>query len=466
MYWVSAGDLVLLLNDYFPGLVFIPPNGTDISIAHYVIQENGKWTLDIYAMSKTKEKIFSSLFPENISGWDEAKARTRYGCADVIRFFIDTENDTFSAGFFNTSADSDKAAKNSGESIPTRFFKELDYNGKPVWEDWNFSSLVIHKMRRRPPVIYEAFGYYARRFYTLMKFGLRSGNSTDDELIKSGTKLLNDIIREQIPETANFGIDRLTMFFEIIQETLEGVPSGGSIYTPAETDVLIKQLRMKTIELHKNHRLWKEHDAADADSAYNESDRKTINNHVGKAEKIVTDTATLSELQRVKLSRTYSKKINLVHRIVSAPSSRENYSQRELNIIHGLFLKQLRPVSLDRLFGGSDEEDPFTSHDLIIDDKYVSTEDHLLWSSFFRDEFEKEFDKDGLEKFIAILPDHFSKYPFDIDSDGKFDISKYSRKLLFSTFCSVAGIPPDDELWKPFLVLMRKVVDNINKEIS
>jgi hypothetical protein len=240
---------------------------------------------------------------------------------------------------------------------------------------------------------------------------------------------------------------------------------GGSIYTPAETEVLIKQLRMKTIDLYKNHRFWKEHDTADFGSAYNAADRKTINNHVGKAEKIVDDTATLSELRRVKLYGTYSEKINLVHRIVSVRPPRENYSQRELNIIHGLFLKQQRPVSLDRLFGGSNEEEPFTIHDQIIDDKYVSTEDHLVWSSFFRDEFEKEFDKDGLEKFIAILPDHFSKYPFDIDSDGKLSMSKYSRKLLFSVFCSVAGIPPDDELWKPFLVLMHKVVDNINKEI-
>jgi hypothetical protein len=460
---LSAGDLALLLNDYFPGLVFISPNSIDVGIANYVIQENGKWILDIYAMSKTKEKIFLSLFPENISGWDEAKARTRYGCADLIRFFIDMENDAFSAGFFNDSAGSDKAVP-PGESIPARFFKELDYNGKPVWEDWNFSTLVIHKLRRRPPLLYEAFGYYARRFYTLMKFGLGSGNITDDELIKSGTKLLNAIIREQMPETANFGIERLTVFFEIIQETLESVPLGGSLYTPAETDVFIKQLIMKTIDLYKNHRLWKERDTADSPSAYNEADRKTINKHVGKAEKIVTDTATLSELRRVKLTGTYSEKINLVHRIVSVRPPRENYSQRELDIIYGLFLKQHRPLSLYRLSGGYDEENPFNSQNLIIDDKYVSAEDHLLWSSFFRDEFEKELDKDGLEKFIAILPDHFSKYPFDIDSDGKLGISKYSRKMLFSTFCSVAGIPPDDELWKPFLVLMHKVVNSINNE--
>jgi hypothetical protein len=460
---LNAGDLVLVLDDYFPGLVFIPPNSIDISIANYVIQEEGKWILDIYAMAKTKEKIFSSLFPENVSGWDEAKARTRYGCADVIRYFIDTEKEKFSSGFFNTQAGSDKAP---GESIPPRFIKELDYNGKPVWEDWNFSTIVIHKLRRRPPVIYEAFGYYARRFYTLMNFGLDSVPSAEDgELIKSGTKLLNELIREEMPETAYFEIDRLTAFFEMIQETLEGVPLGGSMYSPAESDVFIKQLRMKTIYLYKNHRLWKEDDVSNAGSAYNAADRKTINNHVDKAENIFTDEAVLSELKRLKTSGTYGEKINFLHRIVPVRSRLENYSQRERDIIHGLFLKQQRTVSLDRLFSSEDEEEAFTTgHDLIIDEKYVGTEEHLLWTSFFCDEFEGELDKDGLDKFIELLPDHFSKFPFDIDSDGLLVMSKYSRKVLFSTFCSIAGIAPDNELWRPFLVLMQKVVDNINKE--
>jgi hypothetical protein len=446
---LSEGELAKVLNDYFPGLVFIPPNGSDLSIKNYIIQENGKHILDIHSLSKSKEKIFSSLFPENISSWNEAEARTRYGCADVIRFFINRENDMFSAGFFNAPA------QKRGAGIHVRFLQELDYQGKPVWEDWNFSSLVTHKLRRRPPSIYEAFGYYARRFFSLMNFGLGSGNAADDELIKLGTKLLNDVIREQIPGTENFGIDRLTAFFEMIQEILESVPAGDSIYTPAEMNVLIKQLKMKMTDLYRNH--------PDTESSYNAADRKTINNHVKKAEKLVADGETLSELRKVKLSGTYGEKINIVHRIAFSRPLYEEYSQRERDIIHGLFLKQHISVSLDRLLGGDDEEDSFTGYDLIGDDKYVSAEDHLVWSSFFRDEFEEELDKDGCEKFIELLPDHFSKYPFDIDSDGKLSISKYSRKMLFSSFCSVAGIAPDNELWKPFLVSMQRVVYNINR---
>ena len=448
---LNAGILVLLLNDYFPGLVFIPPNSNDdISIAHYVVQKHGKWTLDIHAMSKSKEKIFSCLFPEKISCWNEAEARKRYGCADIIRFFVDTENDMFSAAAIGV-------AKNLGGSIPRHFFDELDYSGKPVWEDWNFSALVIHRMRHRPPSIYEAFGYYAHRRYTLMGFGRGSGN-TEDELIQAGARLLNDVIREQIPETANFGIDRLTAFFEMIQETLESVPSGSSIYVPTKLNVFMNQLKTKIADLYKASHPGKAEDMADT---YSAADRKTINNHIEKAEEYGTDGESLLELQKIKLSGTYREKVNLLHRIVFAQPP-QGYSQRELSIIHALFLKQYRSVSLDQTLGGSDDGDTYTGYDMIGDERYTRPDDHLAWSSLFRDEFVQELDKDALEKFIECIPDHFSRHPFDVDSDGALHISKYSRKILFSTFCSAAGIFQEDELWKPFLVLLQRVVDNIN----
>jgi hypothetical protein len=441
---ISEGVLVLLLNDYFPGLVFFPKNSGDIGVANYVVQENGKWTLDINAMSKSREKIFSGLFPEDISGWDEAEARARYGCADIIRFFIDAENKMFLGGSSNVS----------GRGIPCRFFDELDYSGKPVWEDWDFSALVIHKMRRRPPAIYEAFGYYAHRLYTLLSFAPGSGNTACEERIKSGSKLLNETIMEQIPGIANLGIDRLTSLFEMIQETLESVPVGSSIYAPTELEVFIKQLKMKMTNLYKNSGFM--------ETSYSASERKTINNHIEKALRFITDGEDLLELNKLGLTGTYREKINLLHRIVCG-QRRKGYSQRERNIIHGLFLKQLSPVSLDKMLGGDEDGNTFAGHDLVCDDKYTVAEDYLAWSSFFRDEFAAELDKDSLEKFIECLPDHFSRHPFDIDSDGNLSISKYSRKVLFSTFCSVAGIAPDSELWKPFLILMQRVVVNINK---
>jgi len=458
---LSADILIQLLDDYFPGLVFFQKNSPgDISIAQYVVQKHGEWILDIRAMSKAKEKMFSSLFPDKISCWDEATARTRYGCADIIRFFVDMENDMFSAGFSKSGAESREKAANRGKSIPSRFFNELDYSGKAVWEDWDFSALVVHKMRHRPPSIYEAFDYYAHRLYTLLGFGCGLENTDDelidDGLIKAGTKRLNDTIQEQIPDTANFGIDRLTAFFEMIQETLESVPSGNSKYVPTELQVFINQLKTRIADLYKKSCFMEE------EETYNAADRQTINNHIEKAEKYITDGESLSALQKVKLSGTYREKVNLLHRIILARTP-QGYSQRELNIIHALFLKQYRSVSLDKALDGGDDSDTYTGYDLIGDEKYVSPDDHLVWSSFFRDEFAQELDKDTLEKFIECLPDHFSNHPFDVDSDGALRISKYSRKILFSTFCSAAGIFQENELWKPFLVLLQRVVDNINE---
>jgi len=444
---LGADTLIQVLDDYFPGIVFFQGNNTgNISIAQYVVPNHGGWTLDIHAMSRAKEKLFSSLFPEKISRWNEAEARKRYGCADIIRFFIDTENDRFSA-----------ASKNRGKSISSRFFKELDYSGKPVWEDWDFSALVVHKMRHKPPSIYEAFDYYAHRLYTLLGFGSRLG-TTDDELIKAGTKLLNDTIREQIPGTSNFGKDRLTAFFEMTQETLESVPAGTSKYAPTELQVFINQLKTKIADLYKKSGFQNE------EEMYNAADRRTINNHIEKAIQNVTGAENLLELQKIQLSGTYREKINLLHRIVfSSPSPfpPDTYAQRELDIIHGLFLQQLRPWSLDMPLDGEDG-DTFTGHDLIGCEQYVSPEDHFAWSSLFRDEFAEELGSNALEKFIECLPDHFFRHPFDIDAQGDLHISKHSRKILFSTFCSVAGVFKENELWKPFLVLLQRVVVKIN----
>ena len=457
---INAGTIVLILQDYFPGLVFIPHHGgynSEISVARYFIQKHGKWILDLDAMSKSKEKIYSSLFPDNFSLWNEEEARTQYGRADIIRFFIDMENDAFLVEFSKLSEAARSAAKNLGKSVPIRFFDELNYNGKPVWKEWDFSALVSHRMRRRPPCIYEAFGYYARRLYTLMSFGLASPDNTDDGLISTGTASLSSAITEKLPETADYRGNRLTEFFEMIQKTLESVPAGGSLYVPAGPDVFINQLRTRIADLYKNSGFQKEEDT------YNEADRKTINNHIEKAGEHAVNGEILSELEKVKLTGTYRDKINLLHRVVFVKPMSEHYSQRELDTIHGLFLKQYRPVSLDKSFSGGEDGSAFTGHDLVGEERYINAEDRLAWSSFFRDEFARQLNKDALEQFMEYIPDHFSMHPFDADSQGNLSMSKYSRKMLFAAFCSSAGIPPDDELRGPFMVLLKRVVDNINK---
>jgi len=463
---LDSGTIIQILNDFFPGLVFIPKNSGDISVRRYFIQQNGKWTLDVHAMSKSKEKIYSSLFPENISRWNEAEARKKYdGSADIIRFFIDMENDTFSAEFTkSTGAALNGTGDNPTGSIPRRFFKKLNYAGKPVWVDWDFSALVIHKLRRRPPSIYEAFGYYARRFYTLMALGTPTPGSTavraagDDELIKSGTRLLDNAVREQIPETAAWGPSphRLTELFLKIQETLESVPSGGSLYVPAKLDLIISRLKTGISGLNKDPGYEEKEDTFSA------TDRKTINNHIEKARKFAADSNILQELNNVKLNGTYREKINMLHRIVFIRPLSERYSRRELDVIHGLFLKQHRPVSIDKAFGNGEDDNAFTGHDIYGDEKYTRAEDRFAWSSFFKKEFEPEMNKDALEKFIEYIPDHFSKFPFDVDDDGNLCMSKYSQKILFTCFCSSAGIPEDNELWGAFKIIIKRVIDSIN----
>jgi len=242
----------------------------------------------------------------------------------------------------------------------------------------------------------------------------------------------------------------------MIQETLEGVPSGGSIYTPAKMDILLNQIKMKMANLYK-----KQH-GTDEQETYSASDRKTINNHLEKAKKYAESAEILKELQNVRMSGTYREKINLLHSIVLS-KTQKGYSQRECSIIHSLFLKQYKTISLDMQLGGSENDSSYTNYDLISDNKLTKPDDFVVWSSFFRDEFNTELDKDSLEKFINCLFDHFSRYPFDIDSKNNLVITRYSKNILFSTFCSVAQIQNDNELRAPFMVLLQRSIDNINR---
>jgi hypothetical protein len=461
---INAGILVLLLSDFFPSLRFIPGGkpGENLSITNYISEKNGKWILDIAAMSRSKEKGFACLFPEHISSWDEVKARNKYGRADVIRFFIDAENDKFLAEFNKLK----KAGlvHISGESVPGDFFVKLNYTGKPVWEEWDFSKIVLHKMRHSPSNIYEAFGYFGHKYYTLFGFALDSVSAAEPEFngayfLKTGTGVMNDAVQSNLPDVKNFNINLQTALFETIQETLESVPLGQSMYAPTELDVFIKQLKGRMPDIYK-----KSADSSwDNADTYTPSDRKTINNHLEKMPEYADDPESVSELQRVRLSGTYREKINLLHRILSKSAVRERYAPREVSIIHGLFLKQYKTVSLDTPLGDFEDDGVFTGHDLISDEQFLKPDEYLVWTSFFKDAFKNEFDEERLEKFLECLPGHFAQFPFDINSSGNLTISKYSKKILFTTFCSVAGIAPDNELWKPFLVLIQRAVDIINE---
>ena len=443
----SADILALLLRDYFPGLIFIPKNNSgNLGILNYVSEKNGKWTIDLSAMSRCKEKYLNCLFPKDISCWNEQNAREKFGCADVIKFFTDAENKKFLHEFSkikNMNIDKD--------AVPQNFFNDLDGNNcgdKPVWEDWDFSGIIMHK----PPAIYEAFDYYAHRNYTLMGF-CTDELSDYTEVLKSARKTLDKNIQEQFPEISKASIESQIAFFELVQEILEGTPAGQSIYIPTELNVFLKQLKSRSFGINK-----KDNDF-DSCETYNSTERKTINNHILKIGQFVNEQA---ELENVKLNGSYRDKINLLHRLVMQPDVSRNYTRRELDTIHGLFLKQFYNVSLDYRLT-NDENDSFTGHDIVNDYKYLQPQDRFIWVSFFKDVFEKEFDKEKLELFIECLPGHFSQFPLQIDAEGNYSISKYSRQMLFSAFCSVAGIAKEKELWKPFLVLLQQVIGNINR---
>jgi hypothetical protein len=235
------------------------------------------------------------------------------------------------------------------------------------------------------------------------------------------------------------------------------------MYAPTELDVFIKQLKGRMPDIYKNAA---NRDGEDRTDAYTPSDRKTINNHLEKIAGYVVDGESPEELSRTRLSGTYREKINLLHRLIAKPAVREHYSPRELSIIHALFLKQHKIVSLDKQLGDDGEDDTFTGHDLIGDDKFLKPDEYVIWTSYFKDEFKGEFDGEKLELFLQCLPDHFERFPFDIDSSGNLIMSKYSKKILFETFCSIAGIASADALWKPFLVLIQRVIDKINKDVK
>jgi hypothetical protein len=233
--------LVNLLDDAFPGLCFSEKNNLEsLDILNYVCIVDGQYLLDLVKMSRSEN--FGHLFHEDFSKkWDENSARKKYGRANVIRFFIDIDNEKFLSEFFKlkyanlVSIDKD--------AIPIIFHYGLGLNNdqkKPIWENWDFSKIVKHKS----PTIYKAFERYAHKKYTLLGFGiiklfkeksLKDNNAAN--LLLAGNKLLDGIIMENIPKLTSLSIERQIAIFELEQEILESVPEGGSKYAPTETIV-------------------------------------------------------------------------------------------------------------------------------------------------------------------------------------------------------------------------------------
>lgn len=472
-----TGVLTLLLGDFFPDQQFIPDNNADnLDILNYIVQENGKWTLDIEAMSRSKEKPIASLIHEEISLWDKEKARKKYGCADIIRFFIDVENERFFAEF--TKLKNANLVNIDKDAVREKFLQELlgeNQMLKPLWEDWDFSKLVMHK----PHTIYKAFCYYAHRYYTLLGFGLLKLAEEDmsalkkcdtEKLFLAGRLLCDSIVKEQLSDIKESSMDFLYKLFEDVHKTLESVPAGSSIYSPTDVDVFITQFRGYIPDLFKNHR--NEFGETDKKNAvivdhnkdiYNLKEKKTINNYMDGIWQYVNDKDKYYELR---FFGSYRDKIIFLYERIFSSSFRGYYSKPELEMIEGLYRKQLPHESPDAPSGIDEGKDSLSGHEKIVDPKNPLIDERFSWKVFFTDVFRNEFNESQMKEFLEYIPDHFNKFPFTYEegSEVYLEMTTYSENEFYHKYCSFfkPNLPEDDYIKEHFRNLIRNVILNIN----
>ncbi|MCL2721443.1 MAG: hypothetical protein FWD47_08910 [Treponema sp.] len=456
---INAESLTLLLGKYFPYIEFFRKTDiNDLDILRYVHDTKDGWTLDLKSMSKNEN--FSHLFHNDFSIiWDEAAAIDKSNHSDVIKYCIDFENDKYLKEF-------SKMYRNNIEKyiITNKFLDDLDYyDCKPVWKEWDFSILVLHK----PHTIYKAFYFYAHKLYTLMGFGIHNNNSKHDieKLLFSGNTLLDETIKEKIPEVSSLNINRQIKFYKLKQEVLESVPTGQSVYNPTKIDIYMEQLKGQLPNIYKkdsddiNELERGNYIIVDYDmKLFNPAEKATINNHIIKIGKYID----FNKLNELEINGTYREKINFLYDTVMKEQFHMYYSDREREIIDGLYKKHLVHGSMDDSKSKNGEEG-LSVHEYISENKYLLIDEHLTWTSFFENVFKLEFSKSQMEYFLECIPDHFNRYPFSYKNDSKdLEMSKYSENILFSIFCKILDITEDKEIKKHFLYLIRETVNNIN----
>jgi len=464
---INWNDLEYLLDDYFPNLIFFSPNHAgNLDILNYVESTGGKYHLNLDRMSKSK--FFAHLFHEDFAVfWDEATARKKYGRPDVIRFSIDFENGKFLNEFYKLK--NAAMVKIGEDDIPNMFLDALGLNNidekKPVWEGWDLSKIVKHNSSG----IYKAFGRNAHILYTLLGFGLwklykETPKALKDckaaDLLLSGKKVLDSIVTENIPNLADLSVERQIAVLETEQEILESIPKGGSIYAPTEIKVFNKQLKSRIPSLlnlpyHDNT------DQVNHVETFNSGERKNIKRYFRKLGQFIGNIEDINEYHETQINGTYREKVMFLYRWIGI--IRENFSERELEIIYGLINNLGLPVSFDEPLKNNEARETFILYDITEDGKYVSFDEHLSWTVLFTDVFKQEFDETQMKKFLECIPQHFVEYPPGYDKAGNFSMSYYSKKQLFKTFCITVGIEEEQEMWEMFMEMLQDVIDNINK---
>ena len=475
---IDAASLISLLSHYFPDLIFIQEKNSvelnELDVIKYVHYKDNKWTLDLAAMSRNRR--YAHLFHEDFAVlWNEEEAIKKYGCADVIRFFLDIENNKFLGNFNNA----DRSYINKDEVIDM-FLDELNYyECKYIYDEWDFP--VIHKS----PTIYKAFDRYAHRIYTLLKFfkHRRFFNYPKKFEIKTlieenSTWLLNTIMEQNFTypyeKINNFKIERKTAFFELVQEILESVPTGESIYDLIGTDSLLHQLDSRMINFMRDKKYDEEGGVENYEETFNHTERTDIKNRFDEVGRYINDEEDISEYCKLKEKSTYREKVIFLHRLIQKPSIREHYSKKKsdkekLVRIHGCFLKLQeplelqKPLSLNKSIDKESEESSFFI-DIIEDKRQVPPDMTLSWTSLFENEFKQELDESKLKIFLECIPDHFkNERTFNFDIDGKITMTNYYKGQLYETFCKAADIKQDREQLPFFREAIQRVLDNINK---
>jgi len=467
---INWNDLLYLLDDPFPGLLFAPKSNTEnLDILNYVSEADGQYLVDLVKMSKSEN--FSRLFHEDFPAlWDEKAARKQYGKADVIRFFIDIENNKFLHEF--SKIENANKADIEKDAIPNMFLDELGYYNidekKPVWEEWDFSKIVKHKS----PDIYKAFTRYAHKQYTLLGFGLWKlhkenptalKNCTATDLLLAGNKLLDAIVREEFPETDNFSIERRIAVFEAEQEILESVPEGANIYKPTEIKVFTSQLKSRIPGLLKIKSLDNPENVNHVET-FSQSDRKNIKKYFENLGQYIENMEDFNEYRETQMNGTYREKVMFLYQQIWL--IRKYFSEREIETIYGLTGKLNLPLSFDEPLKNNGAGESFILYDILGDDKAVSSDEHLSWAVLFTDVFKQEFDDTQMKKILECIPRHFEEYPPKYDNAGNFNMTYYSKKELYRTFCITAGIEDEQQIWEMFLEMIQEVIENINRARS
>jgi hypothetical protein len=483
---INANSLTLLLDDYFPDLDFFESFTDNLDILTYVENKGGTWTLNLNRMSNSE--AYGHLFHEDFPAlWNEAEAGKRYGRADVIRYFIDMENDRCWSEFSKLSNASQVSVIK--DTLPQKFLDELDYGERPVSEGWDFSKLVKHRPKNN---IYKALLYYLHRYYTLLGFGLdklykedpgKLKTSDADKLtaalLSAGSRRLEDAIKEQIPETGDFiiegrnpkvnGINHWTKFLEIEQEVLESVQTGGSIYKPKEMDDLISQLRSRIPDVYKGTSDGSGERTRggliilnDNENIYDPTDIKNINNHMEKAGKHLIDPIDYAKYCELKQAGSYREKVRFLYNAIMGPLIIDNYSEQELDIIQGLFFKQFPVISIDKPIKKDGETDESFSVADTITDKHIPPV-----IEYFKEQFKDDLVEEKMTEFLKYVSWYLDFYQSEKDSGGILTImTDYYKRKLFSEFCKQAGITESTELRRHFIERIQIIIDNHNANRS